>query len=150
MFITLCVCSAALSCPPLSDPTDCSLTSFSVHGIISAGIFEWIAISRAPGNLLDPRDQTCISFGSCIGRWILYHWFTWEAHFNIYCSPYVRLSNLWVVCYQPLQNTLTDVSFNLPMKKQRLTTQLSCPRSQRRLMASDRVLASVHHQSLGS
>ena len=34
--------------------------------------------------------------------------------------------------------------------RKRLTMWLSCPRSQRQLMASDRVLASVHHQSLGS
>ena len=52
--------------------------------------------------------------------------------------------------YQPRQNTLTADSFNLPMKKQRLTTWLSCPRSQMWLMASDRVSASVHLQSLGS
>ena len=26
-----------------------------------------------------PRDQTCVSSVSCIGRQILYHWATWEA-----------------------------------------------------------------------
>ena len=26
-----------------------------------------------------PRDQTCISCVSCIGRQIIYHWATWEA-----------------------------------------------------------------------
>ena len=53
-------------------------------------------------------------------------------------------------CYQPLQNTMTDDSFNSPMKKQRLTVWLSCPRSQMWLIALDRVSASVHLQSLGS
>ena len=26
-----------------------------------------------------PRDQTCISWVSCIGRWVLYHWSTRET-----------------------------------------------------------------------
>ena len=29
---------------------------------------------------IKPRDWTRISCGSCIGRWILYQWTTWEAH----------------------------------------------------------------------
>ena len=29
------------------------------------------------------RDWTCVSCISCIGRWILYHWVTWEAHLYI-------------------------------------------------------------------
>ena len=34
-----------------------------------------------PGDLPDPglNPMSCISF---IGRWVLYHWTTWEAHFN--------------------------------------------------------------------
>ena len=35
----------AQSCPTLSDPVDCSLPDFSVHGILQAGILEWVAIS---------------------------------------------------------------------------------------------------------
>ena len=31
-------------CPTLCDPMDCSPPGFSVHGIISAGIQEWVAI----------------------------------------------------------------------------------------------------------
>ena len=32
------------SCPTLSDPTDCSLPGFSVHGIFQARVLEWGAI----------------------------------------------------------------------------------------------------------
>ena len=45
------------SCLPLCDPMHCSLPGSSVHGILQAGILEWVAIpfSRRPSQ---PRDQT--------------------------------------------------------------------------------------------
>ena len=33
------------SCPTLCDPTDCRLSSSSVHGILQARVLEWVAIS---------------------------------------------------------------------------------------------------------
>ena len=33
------------SCLTLCDPMDCSLPSFSVHGILQASTLEWVAIS---------------------------------------------------------------------------------------------------------
>ena len=56
----------------------CSPTGFSVHGISQAGILKWVAI-YSPRGSFRPRDWTHVSCGSCIGRWILYHWATWEA-----------------------------------------------------------------------
>ena len=35
----------AQSCPTLSDPKDCSLTSSSIHGIFQARVLEWGAIA---------------------------------------------------------------------------------------------------------
>ena len=35
----------AQSCPTLSDPMDCSLTGFSIHGILQARVLEWGAIA---------------------------------------------------------------------------------------------------------
>ena len=67
------VCAKLLqSCPPLCDPIDCSPPGSSVHGILQARILEWVAIpfSRASSQ---PRNQTCISYVSCIGRQVLYH-----------------------------------------------------------------------------
>ena len=54
---------------------DCSPPGFSVHGILQARILQWVAIHFSWG-YSQPRDRTHVS---CIGRWILYHWPTWEA-----------------------------------------------------------------------
>ena len=35
----------AQSCPTLSDPMDCSLPGYSVHGIFQATVLEWGAIA---------------------------------------------------------------------------------------------------------
>ena len=41
----------------------------SVHGILQAGILEWVAMPSS-------RGSSCISY---VSRWILYHWATREA-----------------------------------------------------------------------
>ena len=42
------VCAQLLrSCPALCDPVDCSPASSSVHGILQAGILEWVEIEPA-------------------------------------------------------------------------------------------------------
>ena len=66
-------CSAAQSCPTLSDSMDCSHSGSSVHGIFQAKILEQAAIFyfRRPSQ---PMDQTCASWVFCTGRQILYHW----------------------------------------------------------------------------
>ena len=51
---------------------DCSLPGSSVHGDSPARIPEWVSVSSSRGSS-QPRDQTCISFVSCVGRWVLYH-----------------------------------------------------------------------------
>ena len=56
----------------LSDPMDGSLPDSSVHGILEARILEWVAMPFSRGSS-PPRDQTHISYVSCIGRWVLYH-----------------------------------------------------------------------------
>ena len=35
----------AQSCPTLSDPIDCSLQGYSIHGIFQARVLEWVAIA---------------------------------------------------------------------------------------------------------
>ena len=44
----------AQSCLILCDPIDYSPPGSSVHGILQAGILEWVAISSTPGYLPDP------------------------------------------------------------------------------------------------
>ena len=40
---------------------DCSPPGSSAHGILQARILEWVA--------MPPRDPTCISYVSCLGKW---------------------------------------------------------------------------------
>ena len=56
----------------LCNPMDGSLPGSSVHEILQARILEWIAMPSSRGSS-QPRDQTCVSYISCIGRQLLYH-----------------------------------------------------------------------------
>ena len=60
------------SCLTLCDSMDCSPPGSSVHGILQARILEWVAMPSSRGSS-QPRDQSCVSYMSCIGRWVLYH-----------------------------------------------------------------------------
>ena len=55
------------SSPTLCDPMDYSLPGSSVYGILQARILECVAISSSRGSS-QPRDQTHISYVSCIGK----------------------------------------------------------------------------------
>ena len=68
-----CMCAKLLqSYVTLWDPVGYSLPGSSVHGNLQARILEWIVVpfSRRSSR---PRDQTCVSYVSCIGRKVLYH-----------------------------------------------------------------------------
>ena len=71
-------CACVQPCPALWDPVDRSPPGSSVHGILQAWILEWIAISSSRESS-QARDWTHISCVSCIGRWFLYQWATWES-----------------------------------------------------------------------
>ena len=58
------------SCLTLCNPMACSPPGSSIHGILSA--LEWVAISCSRGSS-QRRDQTHISYVSCIDRQDLYH-----------------------------------------------------------------------------
>ena len=66
-----CCCSVTKSNRLLCNLMDCSLPGSSVHWSSQARILDWAAISFLRGSSW-PRDRTCISHDSCIGRWILY------------------------------------------------------------------------------
>ena len=74
------------SCLTVCDPMDCSPPGSSVHGILQARTLQWVATLPSRGSSRR-RDQTCVS---CVGRWVLYHWASWEAilrlHFTKGCS----------------------------------------------------------------
>ena len=50
---------------------DYSLPGSFVRGILQARILEWVAMPSSRESSR-PRDQTHISYVSCIGRWVLY------------------------------------------------------------------------------
>ena len=76
-------CPVAQLCLTLWDPMDCSPPGFTIHGILPVRTVEWLGISFFRGSSW-PRDWTWVS---CIGRWILYHWATWEAPHNMNFTP---------------------------------------------------------------
>ena len=61
------------SCLTLCNPVDCNPPGSSVQGILQARILEWVGISFSRVSSR-PRDPTHISYVSCIGKWVLYHW----------------------------------------------------------------------------
>ena len=60
-------------CPNLCSLKDCSPPGSSVQDISQARILEWVAIffSRDRPGL---GIRATVSYASCIGRWVLYHW----------------------------------------------------------------------------
>ena len=68
--------TCVLSCsdvPDSCDSMDGSLLGSSVCGILQAKIPEWVAVPSSRGSSR-PRDWNWVSYVSCIGRQILYHW----------------------------------------------------------------------------
>ena len=55
------------SYPTLHNLKDCSSPGSSVHGILQARILKWVAMPSSRGSSW-PRDQTCISYVSSLGR----------------------------------------------------------------------------------
>ena len=70
-------CACVCSCFSHVQLTLCNLMDYSpwgssIHGILQARILEWVAIPFSRGSS-QPRDQTHISYISCIGRQVLYY-----------------------------------------------------------------------------
>ena len=59
-------------CSTLCKLMGCSLPGSSVHGILWARMLEWVAVPSSKRSS-QPRNQTYVSYISCIGRWVLYH-----------------------------------------------------------------------------
>ena len=90
VIVTICmgVCahtshSVAQSCLTLCHPMDCSSLGSTVHGIFQARILKWVAISYSRGSSWT-RDWTHVSWVSCIGRQIVYHWCHLESRMYVY------------------------------------------------------------------
>ena len=68
-------CSVAQSCQTLCDHVDCSPPVSSVHGILQARILKWVVI-HSPRWSSCPRDQTQVSWISCISETLGKPYFT--------------------------------------------------------------------------
>ena len=68
-------------CSAMSDSLRPHAPYLAVHGFSQARILEEVAISSFTSSRDSswPRNRTYVSYVSCIGRQILYHWITWEA-----------------------------------------------------------------------
>ena len=92
------------------DPMDCSPPGSSVHGILQARILEWVAMPSSKGSSW-PRNRSHISYLSCIGRWVLYHWATWESlicWLHSKCSSHLGCSFYWCLCLGPASAVRTQ------------------------------------------
>ena len=79
-FSWVCMCVlVAQSCLTFHDPVDCSPPGSSVHGILQGRILEWVGILFSRGSSW-PRDETCVSRVSCIGRSANYYWYYHYYH----------------------------------------------------------------------
>ena len=68
--VNACVLSCLSHVQLFVTPMDCSLSGPSVHGIFQTRILEWIAMPSSRESSRS-RDQTHVSYVSCIGKWIL-------------------------------------------------------------------------------
>ena len=70
------------SCTTLCDPMECSPQGFFVHGILLAGVLEWVAMPFSRGTS-QPRDWTQVS---CIAGRFFTIWATREAPITYICQ----------------------------------------------------------------
>ena len=91
--LSKCACVHAKSlqlCPTLCDTVDCNLPRLSVPGILPTRMLEWVVIHSSRGSS-QPRDGTCVSYVSCIGRQV----FTTSAIREDPCLYWMMLT--WIV-----------------------------------------------------
>ena len=80
--------------PTFCNPIDCSLPSFSVHGILQARILEWVVISFSKGSS-PPRDLTQVSY--IAGRFFTTQdirealWVTFPVHKKLHLHQMLKL-----------------------------------------------------------
>ena len=96
------MCVYAQLCPTLWDSLDCSPLGSSSPWIFQARILKWVVIFFSGGSS-QPRDQTYISFISCIGK-ILYTvppgnpTLHWAKHLSTHLVHHSTLPQQWMIC----------------------------------------------------
>ena len=95
-------------CTTLWDPMDCSPPGCSVHGILQARTLEWVAMPSFRGSC-QSGDRMQISYASCIGRWVHYHWHHLRSPTGLHrCNPnlclYIIATNIPGMDFNPFLN----------------------------------------------
>ena len=72
LFSSLMCIQSLIHVPLFSTPWTVACQASLPMEFFQARILEWVAIYFSRGSS-QPRDGTCVSFVSCIGRWVLYH-----------------------------------------------------------------------------
>ena len=90
LYAAACLHAKSLHACLTLEPVDCSLLGSSFHGILQARILEWVVVPSSRGSS-PPRDQTCVSHISCIGRRVLYH----SLHLGSSCGAVYQACMLW-------------------------------------------------------
>ena len=66
-------------CLTLCNPMDCSLSGFSVHGILQARILEWVAMPSPPGDIPNPEIELASLLSPALASRFFTTSATWEA-----------------------------------------------------------------------
>ena len=103
-------CILTQSCPTVCDSMDHSPPGSSFYGIFQARILEWVAISSSRESSR-PRDWTCVSCVSCLGKRVLYQLSHWENH--IYVCVYMHDTEDLKIYQFPLFLLISFVSLHL-------------------------------------
>ena len=108
-----CGCLVTKSRLTLCNPMDCSPTRLLCPWDFQTGILEWVAISFSRGSS-QPRDWTLIS---CLYRWVLYHWATWETPTTLVTRKLLMTANIRalpsIISFFPLNWRLLRNSWNV-------------------------------------
>ena len=78
----------------------CNPPGYCVHGILQTRILEWVAMPFSRGSSR-PRDLIPVSYVSCIGRWILYHWATREVPLQLELYANIEIKHLFSYLFGP-------------------------------------------------
>ena len=132
-------CSWVLSCSMMLDsfvtPWAVACQAPLTIKIFQARILERVAISSSRGPSL-PRDGKQVSCVSCIGRWVLYHWATWE---DLKCNSLCKIPTCQYICihvlsclscvqlFATLWTLVCQAPLSLGFSRQEYWSRLPCP-----------------------
>ena len=96
----------AQSCPTLSDPMDCSLPGFSVHGIFQARVLEWVAIPFSSEGVRTLLLASCVDL-SCTSvhnnsKMVIMAWndiyYDKQEHHQAYVNLFEYIGSMTCLC----------------------------------------------------